>query len=325
MTDSSAPFNMTSGKLNAIALAIAPHINRTPLLRASRLGDMLGCELWIKAELFQKTGSYKPRGMINSLQQLDEAARRRGVITFSAGNAAQGLAYAAKVFGIPAVAVMPANASAIKAEATRAYGAEVILHSTVATETLAHMHRLIAEHGYTFIAPGDHPDTINGNATIGLEILDDLPDVDLIMTPVGSGSVGAGLATACMVRGTATRIVGVNPAGAAAMHLSLKAGKPTNLTSPPNTIADGLAYPFGGQHTFPFFRDRVEEVVTCEDDVIREAMLLLMTRAKLYAEPSGAAGLAGLLAHPRLLRGARRVVCVVTGGNLDPARLKDLL
>ncbi len=326
MTDSPTHFNtMTLSGLNAIAAAIAPHVNRTPLLRASRLGEMLGCDLWIKAELFQKTGSYKPRGMINSLSQIDEAARHRGVITFSAGNAAQGLAYAARAFGVPAVAVMPANASATKAEATRAYGAEVVLHSTVPAETLARMHELIAQHNYTFIAPGDHPDTINGNATIGLEILDDLPDVDLVVTPVGSGSVGAGLATAFMARSATTRIVGVNPAGAAAMHLSLKAGKPTNLPSPPDTIADGLAYPFGGQHTFPFFRDRVEDVVTCEDDVIREAMLLLMTRTKLYAEPSGAASLAGLLAHPQLLRGAKRVVCVVTGGNLDPARLKNLL
>lgn len=316
---------ITLQQLEAIAQSIAPHVNRTPLLRASRLGAMLGCELWIKAELFQKTGSYKPRGMLNSLMNLDEAARRKGVITFSAGNAAQGLAYAAQVLGIPAVAVMPANASPAKVEATRSYGAKTVLHSTVSSETYAHMQEIIAREGYTYVAPGDHPNAIAGVATLGLEILEDLPDADLIVTPVGSGSVGAGVATACMARATATRIVGVNPAGANAMHLSLAAGQPTDLPAPPKTIADGLAYPFGGTHTFPFFRDRVEQVVLCEDDVIREAMLLLMTRAKLYAEPSGAAGLAALMAHPGLLRGATRVVCVVTGGNLDPGRLKDLL
>ena len=316
---------MNAIQLDAVAKSIAPHVNRTPLIRASRLGSALGCELWIKAELFQKTGSYKPRGMIHSLLNLSEAERRRGVITFSAGNAAQGLAYAAQIFGIPAVAVMPANASAAKVEATRAYGAKVVQHSNDSAETYARMREIMAEHGYTFIAPGDHPDPINGNATIGLEILEDLPDVDLVLTPVGSGSVGAGLATAFLAREASTRIVGVNPVTANAMYLSMQAGKPTDLEAPPKTIADGLAYPFGGKHTFPFFRERVEEVVLCDDDVIREAMLLLMTRVKLYAEPSGAASLAGLLAHPRLIGNAKRVVCVVTGGNLDPARLKELL
>lgn len=285
---------------------------------------MLGCELWLKAELLQRTGSYKPRGILNRLLRLDQAARARGVITVSAGNAAQGLAYAAGRLGCKAVAVMPENASPAKVEATRAYGAEVILRGT-ARDAFALAHELVEERGYAFVSPSDDPDVIEGHAGIGMEIIEDLPDADLVMVQVGAGGLGAGVATGLAACGSAARIVGVEPIGANTMWLSLQAGRPVDLPGPPDTIADGLAYPFGGKHTYPVFRERVERVVLVSDAAICEAMLLIMTRAKLYAEPSGAASLAGLLAHRELLRPYRKVVCIVSGGNLDPERLRKLI
>lgn len=311
-------------RLKAIADQIAPHVHRTPLIAAHSLGAMLGCELWLKAELLQRTGSYKPRGILNRLLKLGPEARSRGVITVSAGNAAQGLAYAAARLGCKAVAVMPENASPAKVQATRAYGAEVILRGT-AKDAFALAHRLVEERGHVFVSPSDDPDVIEGHAGIGIEIDADLPDVDLVLVPVGAGGMGAGVATGLAACGSRARIVGVEPEGANTMWLSLEAGRPVDLPGPPDTIADGLAYPFGGKHTFPVFRDKVERVVLVPDAAIREAMLLIMTRAKLYAEPSGAASLAGILTHRELLRPFRKVVCVVSGGNLDPERLRELI
>ncbi|MCK9512283.1 MAG: pyridoxal-phosphate dependent enzyme [Pigmentiphaga sp.] len=302
---------------------VAPHVHRTPLLHVRSLGEPLGAELWLKAETFQRTGSYKPRGIVNRLLALSPEVRQRGVITVSAGNAAQAVAYAAARIGCPAIAVMPENASLAKVEATKAYGAQIVLHGT-SPEAFARAKHLAAEHGYTFIAPSDHPDVITGHAAIGLEILEDLPDVDLILVPVGAGGLGAGIATAIAASGASARVVGVEPEGANSMALSLEAGRPTDLPGPPATIADGLAYPFGGQHTFPIFRDHVERVLSVPDASIQQAMWLIMTRAKLYAEPSGAAGLAGLLTQAEALRPFRKIVCVISGGNIDPASLAQL-
>lgn len=311
-------------RLKAIAARVAPHVHRTPLISAKSLGTMLGCEVWLKAELLQRTGSYKPRGILNRLLTLGESARARGVITVSAGNAAQGLAYAAGRLGCKAIAVMPENASPAKVQATRAYGAEVILRGT-AKDAFDLAHRLVDERGYVFVSPSDDPDVIEGHAGIGIEINEDLPDADLVLIQVGAGGLGAGVATGLAACGSNARIVGVEPEGANTMWLSVQAGRPVDLSGPPDTIADGLAYPFGGKHTFPVFRDKVERVVLVPDSAIREAMLLIMTRAKLYAEPSGAASLAGLLVHKELLRPYRKVVCVVSGGNLDPERLRELI
>ncbi len=302
----------------------APHVVRTPLLRAEALGETLGCELWLKAELFQRTGSYKPRGILNCMMSVPVEARAKGVVTVSAGNAAAAVAYAASRLGCPAVTVMPANASPAKAAATRGYGAEVILHGT-APEAFALAQRLEKERGLTFISPSDHPEVIAGHAAIALEILEDLPDADLILVPVGCGGLGAGVATGVAAAGSRARVVGVEPEGANTMYLSLQAGKPTDLPGPPRTLADGLAYPFGGQHTYPVFRELVERVVLVTDARILEAMKATMTRAKLYAEPSGAAALAGLIEHRAALAPFRKVVCVVSGGNLDLERLAALL
>ena len=315
----------TLADYQSIAAAVRPHVNRTPLLRATQIGNLLGCDLWLKAELFQKTGSYKPRGMINGVRMLTDEQRQRGIITFSAGNAAAGLAYAGSRFGCKAVAVMPSNASPSKVAATRGYGGETILEGT-SKDAFDRMQQLIRDEGYNYISPSDHPDIMAGNAAIGLEIHEDAPDADLVIAPIGAGGMCAGTTLGLRAAGSKARVVGVEPEGANSMWLSLQAGKPTDLSAPPNTIADGLAYPFGGQHTYPIVRDFVDKVLLVDDAHIREALLLVMTRAKLFAEPSGAAALAALMQH-RDSFGARpgKVVLVVSGGNLDPDRLKTLL
>ncbi len=311
-------------ELKRIREKVSPHVHRTPLLHAGVLGDMLGCELWLKAELLQKTGSYKPRGIVAKMLSLNHEERSRGVITVSAGNAAQALAYAAQRLQCRAIAVMPANASASKVAATAAYGAEVIQIGT-SRDAFEKMHQLVAEHGYVFIPPSDDGEVIAGHASIGLEIHEDLPDADLIMVPVGAGGLGAGVATGISAVGSRARVVGVEPIGANTMSLSLAAGQPVDLPGPPMTIADGLAYPFGGKFTYPVYRDLVEQVVLVPDERIIEAMWLVMTRAKLYVEPSGAASLAGLLEHRERLSPFKKVVCVLSGGNVDPETLKKLV
>lgn len=311
-----------------IAAAIAPHVKRTPLLRAEALDEMAGCEVWLKAELFQHTGSYKPRGMVHELGLMGPESRARGLITFSAGNAALGLAYAAGRTGARAIAVMPDGASAFKVAAARALGAEVILHGT-ARDAFALMQQMIADKGYRYVPPSDHPDMIEGNASLGLEIADDAPDADAVFVPIGGGGMVSGVALGLRAAGSRAIIVGIEPTGAATMHGSLAAGKPTDLPGPPVTIADGLAYPFGGRYTYPIVRDLVQRVELVEDEEIRLAMLALMTRAKLFAEPSAAASLAGLVRHRAAIAEAygevRKVVLVVSGGNLDPDRLKTFL
>jgi threonine dehydratase len=310
--------------LRAIAAAVAPHVVRTPLLRAAVLDELAGCEVWLKAELFQHTGAYKVRGMTHALSLLDAEQRARGVITFSAGNAAQGLAWAARTFGCKAVTVMPAKAVPAKVAATKALGAETILHGT-AKDAFALMQDLIARHGYHYVPPSDHPDMIAGNASMGLEIAEDAPDADTVVVPIGGGGMISGVAMGLRAAGHAAAIYGVEPEGACVMAKSLAAGQPVDLDQPPQTVADGLAYPFGGRYTYPVVRDLVRQVLVLDDAAILSAMFTLMTRSKLYVEPSGAAGLAGLLALRSRGEAVRKAVVVVSGGNLDLNRLRELL
>ena len=302
---------------------IGPHVHRTPLWRSRALSELLHRDVFLKAELLQKTGSFKPRGMLNKLHTLDEAQRRAGVITFSAGNAAQGLAYAAGILGIRATVVMPGHASPTKAQATREYGGEVILHGTAA-ECFDMCMRLVRERGLTFISSFDDEALMAGHGSIGLEILEDLPDVGAVMVGVGGGGLIGGITRALRSQGSPARIVGVEPEGAPKMYRSLEAGKAVKLDQV-KTIADGLGAPFAGELTYAVVRDEVDRVVLVTDEQIRQAMRLILERCKLMAEPAGAAPLAGLMAHDLGLPPAAKVVCVVSGGNIDIDRLKDLL
>jgi threonine dehydratase len=273
----------------------------------------------LKAELLQKTGSFKPRGVLNRLQLLTPEERERGVITFSAGNHAQAVAWAASAAGIRATVVMPAQAPEGKVAAAQGYGAEVILHEHFVDYVL----RLRDERGLTLVHPFDDPGIIAGAGTVGLEVLADLPDLATLVVGIGGGGLISGMAVAVRTQRPAVRIIGVEPLGANAMFRSLAVGHPVRLDTL-NTIADGLAPPYAGEHTYAIVRELVDEVLVIPDEEILEGMRFLFERCKLVAEPAGAAATGALLAG-RVRAADGPLVAVVSGGNIDVARMKSLL
>ncbi|MBL8270936.1 threonine/serine dehydratase [Steroidobacter sp.] len=310
-------------RLGQIAKQLAPHIHTTPMWRSDTLSRLTGHEVYLKAELLQKTGSYKPRGMLWALMNLEEERRKRGVITFSAGNAAQGLAYAGRILNVPITVTMPAAASPTKAQATRDYGAEVFLHG-VPKECLQFCTQLASERGLTFISSYDNAELMEGHATLGLELTEQLPDMDALFLGVGGGGMLGGVAMALQACGSNAKLIGVEPHGAPAMFRSFEAGQAITLDGV-STIADGLAAPGSGRLCYEAARPRTERIVLVSDDEITVALKLLMERCKLFAEPAGAAALAGLLSVRNELAPGSKVCCVVSGGNLDLQRLKALL
>lgn len=301
---------------------LAGRIHRTPLLSAASLGAAACVKLFLKAELFQKTGSFKVRGVLNKLLSLDTAQRARGLISLSAGNHAAALAWAATAAGAKATIVMPASAVPFKVEATRRYGGEVVLTEGNLLETCLTLQH---ERGLTLVHPFDDPLVMAGQGTVGLEILEDLPDLDWVLVPVGGGGLVSGIAAAVKAKRPLARVIGVEPVGADVVYRSLKAGKPLQLEGRPTTVADGLAAPFAGQHTQAQIARDVDQVVLVEDDAILAALKALAERAKLVAEPAGAAALAALLARAVELPPDTTGVAVVSGGNVDPALLRRIL
>jgi threonine dehydratase len=302
---------------------IRQRVHRTPMLSCSSLGVQAGCRLEIKAEPYQKTGSFKVRGVFNRIAQLSPEAKARGLIGISAGNHAAALAYAASAEGVRATIVMPAHANPTKVAATRAYGGDVVLHGDVFA-AFAKLDELREQHGYTLVHPFNDEAVIAGHGTLGLEILEDVPDVDIVLVPTGGGGLLSGVAAAIKLQRPGTRVIGVEPAGAACVRAGLDAGRVTRLDHIA-TIADGLAPPMTGEHVLEHVRAFVDDVITVEDCDIVEAMRLLMTRAKLVVEPSGAAGLAALVAGTVSLHADARVVVVASGGNIDLHQFKEIL
>jgi threonine ammonia-lyase medium form len=303
---------------------IAGHIRRTPLMSATRLGEKAGVELRLKCESFQKTGSFKARGALNAVLLLGADQRARGVITVSAGNHAQALAWAAAIGGVKATVVMPAKASPLKVAASRGYGAEVILHGSSSIEAFARAHELEKERGLVFVHPFDDVAVAAGAGTVGLELIDDdHADMDIAVISIGGGGLISGIASALRARSPKTRIVGVEPEGAAAMRQSLDAGRPVRLDRI-DTIADGLTAPMAGELTFPIVRDLVDDVVLVTDDEIRSSVRDLLSSAKLVAEPAGAASLAAVTAGRIGAQRGSRVVAIVSGGNVDLTRLAEI-
>ncbi len=293
------------------------------MLSSTMLSEMTGMKLFFKAELFQKTGSFKPRGALNKLHSLSPEEKARGVIAMSAGNHAAGLAYAASVMGVQATIVMPEAAVKAKVEATRGYGATAVLHGTT-KDLLPRARELQEQYNFTFVHPFDDPLVIAGQGTVGLEILEDVPAPDVVIVPVGGGGLIAGVATVIKAQSPSTRVIGVEPTGAAAMHASLQQNKPVSLEYI-STVADGLAAPFAGTHTLEHVQRHVAEIVLVTDEEIIEAMLLIMERCKLFVETAGAAGFAALLHQKINPKPGSTVICVLSGGNIDRARLKQLL
>ncbi len=303
---------------------IAGHVQATPMRHSQTLAALTGAATFsLKCESLQKTGSFKVRGALNAVSQLDEAARARGVVTVSAGNHAQGLAWAARALGVRCVVVMPATASKSKAAASAGYGAVVILHGTSA-EAFTKASELAAEHGYTLIPPFDHVNVMCGAGTVGLEIMKQVREVDVVVVPVGGGGLLAGITTAVKQINEKVLVIGVEPEGAAAMQQSLIAGHPVRLATI-NSIADGLAAPFAGELTYPIIRDHADGVVLVTDDEIAAAMAMILMRCKLLAEPAGATATAALLSGRIPQAAGKRVVALLSGGNVDLDRLKSLV
>jgi threonine dehydratase len=299
---------------------IAGRVHRTPMFSSQALGEMAGVRLHLKAELFQKTGSFKPRGVFNKLLSMPRTDLAKGVITLSAGNHAAALAYGATQLGVPATVVMPSTASPSKIESTRSYGGEVILIEDDLLRTCLEIQR---DRDLVLVHPFDDLDVMAGQGTVGLEILDDVPDLDAVVVPLGGGGLISGVGVAVKERSPRARVIGVEPEGADAMTRSLAAGAPVHIK--PDTVADGLAAPFAGEHTLRHVQRFVDEVVRVSDADIVGALRLVMERAKLAAEPSGAAAVAALLSGAAGLPTGSRVVAIVSGGNMDLQILKRIL
>jgi threonine dehydratase len=297
--------------VEAARKAIGDRLHRTPTFSSATLSELTGARVSLKAELFQRTGSFKPRGVLTNLAALTPEERERGVIGISAGNHAQALAWGASVEGLDALLVMWQGASEAKIAATRGYGAEVDLESADPTEAFERLDDLIEQTGRTPVHPFDHPRTIAGQGTVGLEVVEDVPDVNVVVVPIGGGGLIAGIATA--VDGRA-RVVGVEPETSAAMFEAFTALQPVPVT--PTSIADGLNAPFAGTNTLEIVLERVDQLVLVSEAEVEEAMRFLYTRAKLACEPAGAAATAALLAGKVELEPQERVVAVVSGGNV---------
>jgi threonine dehydratase len=296
-------------------------VRRTPLLPAESLGHPLGLDLQLKAEVFQQTGSFKARGVLNRLKTLPPEAGRRGFVAFSAGNHGAALAWAAARMGATATVVMPATAVPAKVDAIRAYGGEPVLTTG---DLVEEARRLEGERGLVMIHPFDDPAIIAGQGTVGLELLEEAGAFDAVVAPVGGGGLISGLAVAVRSLRPEAQIIGVEPSGADAMARSLAAGHAVRLERTA-TIADGLAAPHAGTLTYAHVRRLVDRVVVIDDDAIVRALRLLVERAKLVVEPAGAAAVAAILCGAARFRSDARVVCVVSGGNIGLDTLRRLI
>lgn len=301
---------------------VRPILHRTPLFSSRSLSERIGAPAYLKAENLQRTGSFKPRGAVNAISRLSTEQRERGIVTMSAGNAAQAIAFAARAAGVRVTVAMPQTAPQSKVDATRGYGAEIVFAPDM-TKLIALVGELRDRSGAYFLHPYDDAAMIAGHGTCALEALEDLPDADLFVVGVGGGGLISGIAVAVAARRPGARVIGVEPTGAAAMRRALDAGEPVRLDRI-DTIADGLAAPVAGTIPLEIIRRLVADVVVIDDDLIAEGMRFLAQRAKLVAEPAGAAATGALLAGKIPVRPGERVVSIVSGGNVDLARMAHI-
>jgi threonine dehydratase len=311
---------------------VAARVHRTPLLSSRTAGRFASAAariqladgtVYLKAEHLQKTGSFKPRGMTARVEALSPDQRAAGIITLSAGNAGQAYAWAGRQAGVPVVVVMPAGAVRSKVEACLGYGAEVVLYGAHVGETFARMEALRDERGLTFAHPFDDPDVIAGHGSIGLEILDDLPDVDVVVVGVGGGGLISGVAAALKELRPAVRVYGVEPVASNALSLGIAAGEPVRIQ--PASVADGLGAPFAGAWTIAMGARYLDGIVLLDDPTILAGLRFAAERMKQVLEPAGAAALAAILAGRIPLRDGDRVCVVASGGNVALERLGELL
>jgi threonine dehydratase len=317
---------VTAGQIRAAAAAMRERIRWTPLLPAGGIGQRAGVvpgTLFFKMENLQRTGSFKIRGATHRMATLTEDERARGVITASAGNHAQGVALAAREVGVPATVFMPRFASIAKIQATEGYGAAVILEGGSFDEAVAAAQARARETGAVWISAYDDDAIITGQGSLGVELLEDLPELDTLLIPIGGGGLFSGVATAVKEARPGCRVIGVQAAGADTAARSFRAGRLLPRETPCDTIADGIAIKSPSPRTFGYIQRYAEEVVTVPDERIAEAVLLLLSRRKVVVEPAGAAALAALLEHPHLAQG--KTVAILGGGNIDVRQLSDLI
>ncbi len=297
----------------------------TPLIEF-RLCDADPRRLFLKPENQQPIGAFKLRGAYNKIASLSGAERKRGVITYSSGNHAQGVAYAARALGVKAVIVMPNNAPAIKRDATIAMGAEIVTVGPGSTERQLKAEELAARHGYVIVPPYNDEKIIAGQGTMGLEILEDLPNVEMVLTPVGGGGMLSGVATAIKLSKPSVKVIGVEPELAADALASLRSGNivqfPADEVS--RTMADGLRTQSIGALNFEHIRQYVDDIITVAEDEILQAMKYLLTNPGMVVEPSGAVAVAGFIFHAAQLPQSRLSVAIVSGGNIDPRMLEEI-
>ena len=304
------------------ACEIVKRVTRpTDLIESDYYSDLTGAKVYLKPENMQRTGAYKVRGAYYKISTLSDEARAKGLITASAGNHAQGVAYAAKCYGCKAVIVMPTTTPLIKVNRTKALGAEVILHGDVYDEACGHALQLAKEHGYTFIHPFDDPAVATGQGTIAMEIYKELPLVDIILVPVGGGGLATGVSTLAKLLNPRIRVIGVEPEGAACLTASLKAGKVVTLPTV-STIADGTAVKTPGSVVFPYLQKNLDSVITVPDQELVEAFLDMVENHKMIVENSGLLSVAALRHID--CRG-KKIACVLSGGNMDVITMSSVV
>jgi len=318
--------------IRAAAERLSGLVHRTPVLtsttaaawtRVATGASLRDGRLYLKAEHLQKTGSFKARGMTNRIVTLPAEARERGVITLSAGNAGQAYAWAGRAAGVPVTVVMPAGAVRSKVEACLGYGARVVLHGEHVGETFAEMERIRDGEGLTFVHPFNDPAVIAGNGTSGLELLEELPHLDVLVVGIGGGGLISGVAAAAKAMQPAIRVIGVEPERSNAMSLALEQDE--IVTIQPQSVADGLGAPFAGTWTLAMARRYVDEIVLLDDPTILAGLRFALERLKQVVEPAGAAALAAVLAGRVEIRDDERVAVLVSGGNVEVSRLGELV
>lgn len=295
--------------------------NQTKLIYSEYYSKQTGGKVYLKPENMQYTGAYKLRGAYYKISTLTDEERARGLITASAGNHAQGVAYAAKQFGCKATIVMPTVTPLIKVNRTKSYGAEVVLHGDVYDDACAKAYELAEEHGYTFVHPFDDLDVATGQGTISMEIVQELPTVDYILAPIGGGGLITGVATLAKMLNPKIKVIGVEPAEAASMKAALEAGEVVTLPSA-NTIADGTAVKRVGEQNFPYVQEYVDDIITIEDDELIEAFLDMVENHKMVVENSGLLTIAALK-HLDLHK--KKVVSILSGGNMDVITMSSIV
>jgi threonine dehydratase len=315
---------ITSADIYEAQKRITPYITRTPLLRVAHLDEILGCKAWLKPENLQQTGSFKLRGALNKLLSLTDQEKKHGVVCASSGNHGQAVAFAAKLLGINAKVVMPVNASSVKLEGVHKYEAQVILHGTVSSEREEKMHQIVEQEHRVSVHPFEDNHVKAGQGTISLEVLEENPLIDCIVAPIGGGGLISGMATAAKSVKPCIKMVGVEPSGAPRYGASRQAKKPIALDKV-DTIADGTRTDKANPQNFPIIEKYVDELISVDDEYIKQAMKLLLTQAKLFVEPSGTLGIAAAICKKIPFTPNDNVCFMLSGGNCETKLLASIL